>query len=150
MALYEETVASNSIFYFQREMQKYCQDDVNILRQACFKFKNLLDVIGRDCGVAINAFDSCTIAYLCINVFKQKHLTEEWKVKIFGDEEDRWLRAKKKIGNLLIEVAGQLIKEDSDLKILEEVFVKSPFARPSTSGGYTTKVKFSKKNRLSS
>ena len=147
MQWYGERVAGNDIFDFQKEILKYCQNDVDILRQACLKFKNLLlDVTGRDGGAVIQAFDSCTIASLCMDVFQQKHLTEEWKVKIFGEEEDQWLNAKKINGEFFIEVGGQWVKkEHAGVKILEEVFVKSPLARPPPNG-YHSRINYSKKS----
>ena len=124
---YEEKVRNGDTFNYGEEILKYCRDDVNILRQACLKFKRLLlEATGQDGGLAIHAFDSCTIASLCMDVFKRKFLTEEWKVRIWGKEEDEWVRAKQVNGNFFIEMNGTWVKKreilDRGIKIAEEVF----------------------------
>lgn len=39
---YDNQVASGAVFDFRKEMLEYCRSDVDILRRACLKFKNLL------------------------------------------------------------------------------------------------------------
>ena len=66
--------------------------------------------------------------------------------KDFGEEEDQWLKAKKVNGEFFIEIGGQWVKkEHAGVKILEEVFVKSPLARPPPNG-YHSRINYSKKS----
>ena len=80
---YESKIASNKIFDFQKEMLTYCRSDVDILRRACLTFKVLLkEATQMDGGASVIAYDSCTIASLCMSVFKPKFLNEDWCVLI--------------------------------------------------------------------
>ena len=67
---YEEKKASGTIFDFEKELVRYCRDDVNILRLACSVFrKNFLKI----CGVC--PFDkACTIASTCLYVLRKNFL----------------------------------------------------------------------------
>lgn len=96
----------NEMFDFRKEMLEYCRSDVDILRQACMKFRQLLmsatgvqkEIINEKNKIekkwfgAVDPFDSVTIASVCMNVFRTKFIEEEWKVKFEG--RDDWLPAK--------------------------------------------------------
>lgn len=85
---YENKIASNEIFDFQKEMLTYRRSDVDILRRACLTFKVLLkEATQMDGGASVIAHDSCTIASLCMDVFKTKFLSEDWCVLIQKGEE---------------------------------------------------------------
>ena len=81
----------NCVFDFKKEMLDYCRSDVDILRQACLKFRELLMSATGDCVMdqggkpqwtgAVDPFDSVTIASVCMNVYRTKFLEEEWRVK---------------------------------------------------------------------
>ena len=68
----------NCVFDFKKEMLDYCRSDVDILRQACLKFRELLMSATGDCVMdqggkpqwtgAVDPFDSVTIASVCMNV----------------------------------------------------------------------------------
>ena len=85
----------NCVFDFKKEMLIYCQSDVDILRQACLKFRELLMSATGDCvrdergkphwTGAVDPFDSVTIASVCMNVYRTKFLEEEWRVKLAGE-----------------------------------------------------------------
>ena len=57
----------NYIFYFKKELIKYCIQDVNILRESCLKFRQL--IIEQ---VDIDLFaDCCTIASLTTRIWSK-------------------------------------------------------------------------------
>lgn len=87
---YDAQVASGAIFDFCKEMLEYCCSDMDILQRACLK--NLLwDTTSGDGGQRVDAFQSCTIASLYIDVFKTKFLPEDGKILVKEDNEERWL-----------------------------------------------------------
>ena len=61
----------NYVFDFQKEMYKYCSQDVSILRLCCMTFRQLfLDETGVD------PFTQCTIASACMSIYRSKYLKE--------------------------------------------------------------------------
>ena len=149
-AWYDAKVQSGEIFDFQKEMLTYCRSDVDILRRACMTFKDLLrEATESDGGTGVDAYDSCTIASLCMDVFKTKFLCENWRVLIKKGEEERWLEGKRINGNYTVLYEGKWIERDTlktmGFEISKDVFVKSPIARPPPSG-YHNQVQFSKKS----
>ena len=128
-------------FDFRKEMKEYCVSDVNILRQACLKFRHLLisstmtrALVTTKKGkqkikdVAIDPFDFVTIASVCMGVYKTKHLQEEWKVQLNGGQE--WKKAKYIDGNLEVWLNDKWVKEGKmNGKITEKMFVQSPIAK---------------------
>lgn len=84
------------MFDFHSEMVRYCRSEVDILRRACIKFKHLLhEATSRDGGRAIDAFDSCTIASLCMEVYKQKFIEEHWHLIVKENDQEIRIDAKK-------------------------------------------------------
>ena len=92
---YEEH--KNDNFCFQEEMKEYCISDVDILLQACWKFRQLLKCnTGKKTQIqdlenlmtmsiyenAIDSFSFLTIASVCMGIFRGKFLTETWSVLI--------------------------------------------------------------------
>ena len=77
----------NCVFNFKKEMLDYCLSDVDILRQACLKFRELLMSATGDCVMdqggkpqwtgAVDPFNSVTIASVFMNVYRTKFLEEE-------------------------------------------------------------------------
>ena len=78
-------------------MQKYCISDVDILLQACWKFRQLLkSLTGEKTQVedlenmmtltimknAVDCFSFLTIASVCMGIFRTKFLKETWSVLI--------------------------------------------------------------------
>ena len=95
MKWYEEH--KNDVFGFQKEMEEYCISDVNILLQACWKFRQLLKCqTGTKTDIehlnnlmmmtiyenAIDSFSFLTIASVCMGIFRGKFLSETWSVLI--------------------------------------------------------------------
>ncbi|OOY87330.1 hypothetical protein BOW15_11280, partial [Solemya velum gill symbiont] len=131
------------IFDFRREILEYCRSDVDILRKACLKFRNLLrkatgryeEVVNAKGTVeqqiveAIDPFDYITIASVCMGVFRTKFMEETWKVKLDGYDE--WKPAKLRDGTLSIMMDGQWVSE-GDLtkrKVAAKEFVSSSIAK---------------------
>ncbi|XP_061170270.1 uncharacterized protein LOC133179558 [Saccostrea echinata] len=147
---YETKVASGEIFDFQKEILKYCRSDVDILRRACLKFKNLLlEATGRDGGHTVDAFNSSTIASLCMDVFKTKFLPEDWKYLVKEDDQERWLDVKMLDGEVTVNHEGRWIPWDDlkqrNVEITKEEFVKSPIAWPPPKG-YPSRINYSRKS----
>ena len=70
-------------FDFYKELQDYCQSDVDILLNACWKFRQLVNqVTGPD--NPIDAFDYLTMPSLCMGIFRTKFLPEKWSVLFEG------------------------------------------------------------------
>lgn len=69
----------NNRFDFKTELLKYRRSDVDILRQACLKFrKKFMDITSTDGKSGIDPFESClTIASACNLVFRTKFLQDE-------------------------------------------------------------------------
>ena len=134
----------NCVFDFKKEMLDYCRSDVDILRQACLKFRELLMSATGDCVMdqggkpqwtgAVDPFDSVTIASVCMNVYRTKFLEEEWRVKLA--EDTNWLTAKYKDGRMKVLRGDRWVSED-EVVIGEKEFVRSPIAKIPP-GGYKT------------
>lgn len=147
---YESRVALGEVFDFQKEILKYCQSDVDILRRACLKFKNLLkEATGGDGGGTIDAFESCTIASLCMNVFKTKFLPEDWKFLVKEGDLERWIDVQRRDKEANVIDEGRRMPWDDfkkrHVEITEEKFVESPIARPPPRG-YSSRVNYSRKS----
>ena len=126
----------NCVFDFKKEMLDYCQSDVDILRQACLKFRELLMSATGNCVMdqggkpqwigAVDPFDSVTNASVCMNVYRTKFLEEEWRVKLA--EDTNWLAAKYKDGRMKVLLGDRWVSED-EVVIGEKEFVCSPIAK---------------------
>ena len=66
-------------FDFYGELLKYCRSDVDVLLNACWKFRKLcMESMGPN--NPIDPFDYITIASLCMGTFRTKFLPEKWKI----------------------------------------------------------------------
>ena len=137
----------NEVFDFKKEMEEYCRSDVDILRQACMKFRGLLmGATGEEKEVvndkgkkemkwvgAVDPFDSVTIASVCMNVFRTKFLEEEWKVQL--NDRDEWIPARMREGTLYVRVNDEWVREDQMKDTIRtSEFVKNPIAKIPPSG----------------
>ena len=66
---YAQTVASNAVFNFQEELLKYCESDVQLLKQGCLKF---VDLAGFNPLV-----ESITIASACNLFWRRENLEQD-------------------------------------------------------------------------
>ena len=72
IAWHKKLVEQNYIFGFQKEMYKYCAQDVTILRVCCVDFrKTFLSETGVD------PFCYCTIAAAVMAVYRSKYLKQK-------------------------------------------------------------------------
>lgn len=147
---YREKIDSGEVFDFHSEMVKYCRSDVDILRRACIKFKHLLhEATSRDGGRAIDPFDSCTRASLCMKVYKQKFLEEQWQLIVKENDQEIRIDVKKINGKTSVLYQNVWIDwnefKKMNMEIIKEVFVKSPIARPPPNG-YQVRIPFSRKS----
>ena len=98
-------------FNFRNEMFAYCVSDVDILRRACLKFRNLLfsstankisevdgEVHAARFENGADPFSFTTIASVCMGIFRQLHLEETYQVKLkqvaSNAAADDWLEGK--------------------------------------------------------
>ena len=155
---YEEH--KNDNFCFQEEMKEYCISDVDILLQACWKFRQLLKCnTGKKTQIqdlenlmtmsiyenAIDSFSFLTIASVCMGIFKGKFLTETWSVLI---KENGVEDCKHEKDCVCTWIEGRIVDSSSPLEvwwngkweprskftIMKEKFVKSPIGLPPVHG----------------
>ncbi|XP_011859145.1 PREDICTED: uncharacterized protein LOC105556661 [Vollenhovia emeryi] len=68
-----EMTRKNIVFDFQREIIRYCRNDVDILRRACWAFRKIFLERGGVCP-----FEECpTIASTCMRIFHKNFLREK-------------------------------------------------------------------------
>ena len=152
MTWYEEN--KDSPFHFQNEMKDYCTSDVDILLNACSKFRQILReetavveeiqdpfdmVLDAILNNFIDPFSFLTIASVCLGVFRAKFLPETWSVltkekaslhtqcKHQWNCVCEWLEARKLSGDAEMEVwyEDKWVPR-STLTVVKEKFVKSP------------------------
>ena len=84
---HKEKVESNYVFNFKEEIEKYCRSDVDILRNCCMKFREMLREITR-----IDPFKNCiTIASVCHEVYRTNYLEKD-TIAVFNN--NRQLKTK--------------------------------------------------------
>ena len=138
----------NDYFDFAKELEEYCVSDVDILMQACLKFRKLLKeqtgkrtVIESDdflsskevWSEAVDPFSYTTIASVCMGIFRTKFVPEQWKVLLKPDAEMScyhehhckcvWTEARKTSAHSEIEVSTN----EGWKKLNEVQFVKAKF-----------------------
>ena len=151
---------SDETFDFHQEMLAYCRSDVDILCQACLKFRQqLLEVTGKQeyntdgelmwVG-AIDPFKYVTIASVCSAVYRCKFFKENWSIKVekpsgFQQVESLMLPATKQGNEYSVHYNDQWIKVEylpEDFIIRGRTFVSSPIAQV-PKNGYDTFSKVS-------
>ena len=87
LAWHKEQRESGYVFDFREEIVKYCRSDVDILRQCCMEFREMLrDITG------IDPFEKClTIASACHEVYRTNYLKKD-TIAVF--QHDRQLKMK--------------------------------------------------------
>ena len=124
------------IFDFQKEMYKYCSEDVNILRKATIRFRqHIIEMTGDEVDITegdnvqkftnyVDPFDYSTIASVCMKIYRTCFYPENWEGQITDDNgvTEKYDLIKKK-GVFYID--GKPI---DDSKFNKLVFVKSPIA----------------------
>ena len=160
----------NDEFNFRKEMKEYCVSDVNILLQACMKFRYLLmsetgevdDGVEEDYSVSkvftktVDPFTFVTIASVCMGIFRSKFLKEEYKVLIKENVKGTcthgyrcqcvWLKGIKQnvYSSMEVSYKGEW-KPISLFNVVKQKFVKSPIALIPTHG-YSGKDNHSKES----
>ena len=87
LAWYKKKVESNYVFNFKKEIKKYCRSDVDILRNCCMKFREMLRNI-----TDIDPFEKClTIASACHEVYRTNYLKKD-TIAVFNN--NRQLKTK--------------------------------------------------------
>ena len=140
----------NEPFDFQKEMKEYCVSDVDILLQACWKFRELLR---KQTGVeekvedlenmmtisvlsnAVDPFSYITIASVCMGIFRSKFLSEKWSILTTDKAQEKcshdskceceWVEARKLDYSSPCEVFCES-KWKPVYNIVKEKFVSSP------------------------
>ena len=152
LAWYEEH--RNQLFDFQKEMKEYCISDVDILLNACCKFRELVKsatgvkeeiedvhnmVFKTIYQNAVDPFAFLTIASVCMGIFRSKFLEETWLV-LTKEEADKnptclhnnecvcdWIPARKINGfsELEVLVNTKWVKSEN-VTIVKRKFLNSP------------------------
>ena len=113
-----------TVFDFRSEIESYCRSDVDILRRACLKFRQLqLDISNVD------PFACLTIASVCMKTYKSQLMPETWQYIVPGYEPIQAVR----IGSGDLKPLIQNVKS---------TFVSSPLAKV-PNGGYFGRDNFS-------
>ena len=125
-------------FDMDRELLEYCHSDVDILLNACWKFRKLfMDITSPH--HPIDPFDYITITSLCMGTFRAKFLPKEWVVLYKKDARNKcmhriwdckcpWVKARKLYGDAHIGVYmgdGSWAQVDWQ-EVVTHHFVKSP------------------------
>jgi len=135
----------NKIFSMQDQILEYCRNDVEILRLACVKFRDiLLSITSRrelDGNIipGIDPFDSVTIASCCSRIYRQLYLKETHDIVLTNGLAGV---AVYKGGSWYLKDTGEPISADD---IAEKHFVKSSIPHIPTQG-YRTVYNHSKKS----
>ena len=80
---HKEQTEGNYEFNFREEIVKYCRSDVNILRQCCMEFREMLRGI-----TGIDPFEKClTIASYCHEVYRTNYLKKD-TIAVFQRERE--------------------------------------------------------------
>ena len=94
LAWHKEQTESNYEFNFREEIVKYCRSDVDILRQCCMEFREMLRGI-----TGIDPFEKClTIASYCHEVYRTNYLKKD-TIAVFQRERE----LKMKQSNMAVE-----------------------------------------------
>ena len=103
LAWHKEKVESNYVFNFKEEIEKYCQSDVDILRNCCMKFREMLREI-----TGIDPFEKCiTIASVCHEVYRTNYLEKD-TIAVFNN--NRQLKTKQ--SNIAVKWLSWLAEKD--------------------------------------
>lgn len=148
-----EVNKSNS-FDFHAELLAYCRSDVDILLNACWRFRSLVALVTGP-EHHIDAYDYITMASLCMGIFRSKFLAETWTVLLKDAAREgclhnfgcscSWIQARKVHGDAELEAVGPLgtwHPIDCDTVLLKR-FASSPVAILPVNG-YGRRDNFSK------
>jgi hypothetical protein len=138
-------------FNFHQELLDYCRSDVNILLNACWKFRRLLIEL-----TSIDPYQYMTIASVGMGVFRTCFYPEEWKVLLPQNATDGcrhdylnckclWTNARKRNGmsNLEIEMGPDMWMDVSAVRYERARFERSTIALLPPQG-YARRDTFSK------
>ena len=114
----------------KKEMEEYCISDVDILLQACWKFRQLLkSQTGKKAEIldlenlmtttmyenAVDCFAFLTIASVCMGIFRAKFLSETWSVLIKENCREKCTHGTDCVCEW---IEGRLVNSSSPLEIL--------------------------------
>jgi hypothetical protein len=142
----------NDVFDFEQEMLDYCRSDVDILRRACLRYREVLmeaTKITNNRESGIDPFGVVSAASVCMTVFRSRFLPERWEVLLAENNphlEDmdnycshrpgscscNWSPARKCHGDAPLEIqkgdGTWISRKGFNGKIFAERFVESPIA----------------------
>ena len=116
-------------FDFQKELVAYCDSDVDVLKNACLKYRDLMLQT-----VHVDPFSCLTVASVTNKVFKTKFLTETWEVTNYDGQK---ALAKLKDGKWMYPDGW------TENDVVSKSFISSPVAAVPPQG-YVTGRQFSK------
>ena len=117
LSWHQDKVERGEHFDFKKEILEYYRNDVDILRNACLKFRDIiLSLTGKQvvfynevAGApdkrtegGVDPFSQITIASVCMKIFKTKFLHENCEVTVKKTDVTDWLPAIYKDGNLSV------------------------------------------------
>ena len=141
-------------FDFQQQMLLYCRNDVQLLREACMKFRELLIGITGDSDPqsqeveraiqnGVDPLAYLTIASVCMNVFRSKFLTEKHEIAT-REAKDEAIRHGKPVEKMeTIKKGKKFFQRGNPVEAVESKFLSSPLAMI-PAGGYVARDQYSK------
>ena len=100
---HKEKVESNYVFNFKEEIEKYCRSDVDILRNCCMTFREMLREI-----TGIDPFEKCiTIASVCHEVYRTNYLEKD-TIAVFNNNR----QLKRKQSNIAVKWLSWLAEKN--------------------------------------
>ena len=145
-------------FDFQKQMLLYCRNDVQLLREACMKFRQLLLGItgetveqmdpetlevkrGIENGVDPLAY--ITIASVCMNVFRSKFLSEKHEIETVAAKEEANKNGRPVEKTEAVKKGKKFFLQGQPVDVAESNFLSSPLAMI-PAGGYVARDQYSK------
>ena len=145
-------------FDFQEQMLLYCRNDVQLLREACMKFRGLLlSITGQtiermdpetlelttEIQDGVDPMAYLTIASVCMAVYRSKFLKEKHMVVTKTEKEEAVARGREPVPVEAEKSGKSFFVDGVPVDVEESTFVSSPLALI-PAGGYVARDQYSK------
>ena len=145
-------------FDFQEHMLLYCMNDVQLLREVCIKFRQLLlGITGemveqtnpetlevkRGIKNGVDPLAYITIALVCMNVFRRKFLMEKYEIETIAAKEEAIRHGRPVEKTEAVKKRRRFFLQDQPVDVAESNFLSSPLAMI-PAGGYVACDQYSK------
>lgn len=83
---YQEQVSNNVVFHLQKDIMKYCRQDVDLLMKGCEKFRKMFNE-----AAGVDPFKYTTIAAACLACYRAYHMPEN-EIAVLQPEHMEFIR----------------------------------------------------------